>query len=64
MVTQISAASQSPNFQSGNSYVKKLSVYFLEICAYASRKIEEFELEVVGMGILRITVISLKTVLL
>ena len=41
MVTQISAASQSPHFQSGKSYVKKISVYFLAICAYAPCNIEE-----------------------
>ena len=52
MVMQISAASPSPNFHSGKSYVKKISVYFLAICVNFSSKIEKFELEVIGMGIL------------
>ena len=42
---QISAASLSLNFYSGKSY-------FLAICANFPCKIEEFELEVVGVGIL------------
>ena len=50
MVTQISAASPSPNVHSGKSYVKK--IVFLAICANFSRKIEKFELEVVCMGVL------------
>ena len=51
MVTQISAASLLPNFHSGKSYVKKISVYFLAIDATSLCKIEKFELEVVGVGI-------------
>ena len=31
MVTQISASSPSPNFHSGEIYVKKITVYFLAI---------------------------------
>ena len=50
---QISAASLSQNFHSGRSYVKKNnSVYFLAICANFPCKIEKFEVEVVGVGIL------------
>ena len=52
MVTQISAASPSPNFHLGKSYVKKITVYFLAICANFPCKIEKFQLEVVGVGIL------------
>ena len=33
MVMQISAASPSSNFNSQKSFVKKLSVYFLAMCA-------------------------------
>ena len=54
MVTQISATSLSPNFISGKSYVKKITVYFLAVCANFSCKIKKFELEVVGLGILGI----------
>ena len=43
---------KSPHFHSGKSYVKKITVYFLPICTNFSYKIEKFELEVVGMGIL------------
>ena len=49
---QISAASPSPNFRSGKGYVKNISVYFLAICANFLCKIEKFELEVAGVGIL------------
>ena len=49
MVTQISAALPS---DSEKSYVKKISVYFLAICANFPCKIESFESEVVGVGIL------------
>ena len=55
MVTQISAASPSPDFHSGKSYVKKNKkiikkiIYFLAICVNIPYKIEKFELEVVGM---------------
>ena len=52
MVTQISAALPSPSFHSGKSYVKKISAYFLAICANFPCTIEKFELEVVGVGIL------------
>ena len=52
MVTQISAASPSPNFHWGKSYVKKISVYFLAICANFPCKTEKFELENIGAGIL------------
>ena len=52
MVTQISAAFPSPSFHSGKSYVKKISAYFLAICANFPCEIEKFELEVVGFGIL------------
>ena len=53
MVMQISAALPSPNFHSGNSYVKeKVSVYFLAICAKFPCQIEKSELEVVSVGIL------------
>ena len=45
MVTQMSAASPSPLFHSERSYVKKISVYFLVICANFLCKIEKFELE-------------------
>ena len=48
MVTQMSAASPSPLFHSEKSYVKKISVYFLVICANFLCKIEK----VVGVGIL------------
>ena len=54
MVTEISAASLSANFHSGKSYVKNSSVYFLAIWVNFPSKIEKFELEVVGMGILGI----------
>ena len=51
---QISVPSPSPNFYSGKSYVKKNNrVYFLAVCANFSCKIEKFELEVLGVGILR-----------
>ena len=44
MVTKIPAASPSPNFHSGKSYVKKNNiVYFLEICVNFPCKIEKFE---------------------
>ena len=55
MVTQISAASPSPDFHSGKSYIKKNKkiikkiIYFLAICVNIPYKIEKFELEVVGM---------------
>ena len=52
MVTQISAALPSPNFHSGKSYVKNISVYFLPICINFPCKIEKFKLEVVHVGIL------------
>ena len=52
MVTQISAALPSPNFHSGKSYIKNISVYFLPICINFPCKIEKFELEVVRVGIL------------
>ena len=52
MVMQISAALSSPNFHSGKSYAKKISVYFLVICANCLCKIEKFESKVVGVGIL------------
>ena len=49
---RISAASPSPNFCSGKSYVKNNSVYFSAICVNCPHKIWKFELEVAGMGIL------------
>ena len=49
---QIYAKLLSPNFHSGKSYVKKVSVYFVAIRANSPCKIETFELEVVGGGIL------------
>ena len=50
MVTQISAASSSPNFHSRKSYVKKITKFtFLAICANFPCKIEKFELENVGI---------------
>ena len=49
---QLPAASASPNFYSGKRYVKKISVYFLAISANFPCKIENFELLVVGVGIL------------
>ena len=58
LVTQIAAASPSPNFHTGKSCVKKIaniiiiSVYFLAICANFPFKIEKFELEVAGVSIL------------
>ena len=53
MVTQLSAASPSPNFYQGKKLCSKInSVYFLAICANFPRKTEKFELEVVGVGIL------------
>ena len=52
MVTQTSAASPSPNFHSGKSYVKDITVYFLAIYANFPCEIVKFELEVVGVGIL------------
>ena len=53
MVTQISAASPSPNFHSGKHYVyENNNVYFLANCVNFPRKIEKFKLEVVDMGIL------------
>ena len=36
---QISAASPSPNFHSGRSYIKKYSVYFLSVCVNIPCKI-------------------------
>ena len=52
MLMYISAASPSPNFYSGKRYVKNNSVYLLAICVNFPCKIEKFEFEVVGMGIL------------
>ena len=40
---QISAASSSPTFLSGKSYIKKISVYFLTIYANFPWKIGKFE---------------------
>ena len=51
MVT-VSAALPSPDHHSAKSYVKKISVYFLAICADFPCKTEKFELEVAGVGIL------------
>ena len=45
-VMQISAASP-PNFHSGKNFVKKISVYFLAICANFPCKTEKFESEFV-----------------
>ena len=42
MVTQISAASPSPNFHLGKSYVQKITVHFLAICVNFPCKIEKF----------------------
>ena len=47
-----SAAPPSPNFHSGKSYVKKISVYFLVIYATFPCKIKKFKLEGVGVSIL------------
>ena len=52
MVMLISGASSSPNFHSGNNCIKKWQFLFLVICANFPGKIEKFELEVVGVGIL------------
>ena len=52
MVKQISAASPYPNFHSRKSYFKKITVYFLAIRANFPCKIEKFELENLGVGIL------------
>ena len=53
MVMQIADASPSLNFHSGRSYVKKSNtVYLLAICVNFPCKIEKFELEVLGIGIL------------
>ena len=49
MVTQISAASQSPNFHLGKSYIY---IYVKNISVYVFRISVNFELEVVGVGIL------------
>ena len=47
MIIQIFAASPSPNFHSGKSYVKKIILFtFLAICANFQCKIQKFELEV------------------
>ena len=46
MVMQMSAASPSPSFHLGKSYVQKITVYFLAICVNIPFKIEKFELEV------------------
>ena len=46
------AASPSPSFHSGKSHVKKISVYFLAICASFPCKTEKFALEIIGMDIL------------
>ena len=43
---QMSAASPSPSFHLGKSYVQKITVYFLAICVNIPFKIEKFELEV------------------
>ena len=51
---QISAKSQTSKFSFGKNYVKKNRVYFLALCANLTCKIEDFELEVVGVGILGI----------
>ena len=51
MFVQISAALPSPNFSSDKSYVKKVSVYFLAVCANFPCKIEKSELEVIGVVI-------------
>ena len=42
----------SPNFHPGKSYLVKMSAYFLAMCANLPCKIEKFELEAVGVGIL------------
>ena len=47
MIMQISAASPTPYFPSGKICVKKISVYFLTICANFPCKIDKIELEVV-----------------
>ena len=53
MVMQITAASPSPDFHSGESYLKKITVYFRTICVNFRCKIERFELlKVVAMGVL------------
>ena len=52
MATQISAASPAPNFHSEKSYIKKIFVYYLAICINLPSKIEKFESEVVGVGVL------------
>ena len=51
MFIHISAASTSPNFHSGKSYVRV--IYFLAICANFPCKIERFALKIAGVGILR-----------
>ena len=44
MVTQLSAASPSPNFYQGKKLCSKInSVYFLAICANFPRKTEKFD---------------------
>ena len=53
MVKQISAASPYLNFHSRKSYVKRITVHFLAVCANFPCKIERFELENIGVGILR-----------
>ena len=53
MVTHMSAASPSPLFHSEKSYVKKISVYFLVICANFPCKIQKFELESCRCGYFR-----------
>ena len=50
MVTQISAASPSPNYI--KTYYKNNNVYFLAICLNFPCKVNKFELEVVNIGIL------------
>ena len=53
MIIKISPALPSLNFHSEKSYIKKnKSVYFSAICANLPCKIDNFELEVVGVDIL------------
>ena len=58
MVIQMSAASPSQYFHSGKTYVKKMSVYFLAICAKLLCKTDKFKLEVVNCGYFRTILIS------
>ena len=48
---QIPVAQSSSNFHLGSSYAKKISFYFLAICANFPCTIEKYELEALGVNL-------------